>query len=697
MDRTKSATSKSLNRRGHHGRVAVVLVGLLVALVGLPSAHVAATPAAAPAGAPLTNLAHLDFLSDTVSPPAQEGHTTYRLESEPDLGAVWTYADRRDGGVYERVGGGPYDAETNTWGQGAYNADDLSRAAVVYLRHWQQHGDAHSKERAYQLLRTLTYLQTVTGENAGNVVLWMQPDGSLNPSPEPVELPDPSDSGESYWLARTIWALGEGLAVFEDEDPQFASFLGNRLDLALGAVEEQVLSDYGTWEVADGKRVPAWLIVDGADATAEAVLGLKAYVDSNPDNRALRNRARTAMGRLAEGIAAMGSTGPKRWPYGAILPWTQSRSIWHAWASQMPAALAGAATSLDRPRLLGPAVRDAAVFTPYLLTSTGAVNGLLPGPSDRTQIAYGVDSRVQSLLAVGEATGQPGFDQLTAITAAWYFGANPAGEAMYDPATGRTYDGVSGAGEVNRNSGAESTIHGLLSMLALDAHPQVAATVARDASVLTQDGVSVVEAESAQTTGDANVVTPDPAWTGESLWSGSYLGLAPRSSARWQVPAADQPRVVSPVVGLAEGKASPRLRWFGDRRALGSLATDRVGAQGITPAPGALLPLLLRRELPAGDTRLRTTAQRGSGSAKLDSLLLRPVVSQLVLEVAGGSRALLQNADRKDRMVEVNLPGSGPASVLVYDERGRLVGHRTKTGATIDVRVAGHGFAVLRR
>ena len=34
----------------------------------------------------------------------------------------------------------------------------------------------------------------VAGPNAGNVVLWMQPDGTLNPSPTPVELPDPSGS-----------------------------------------------------------------------------------------------------------------------------------------------------------------------------------------------------------------------------------------------------------------------------------------------------------------------------------------------------------------------------------------------------------------------------------------------------------------------------------------------------------------------
>ena len=31
----------------------------------------------------LTNLDHLDFLGDTVTPPKQAGHTTYRLAQEP--------------------------------------------------------------------------------------------------------------------------------------------------------------------------------------------------------------------------------------------------------------------------------------------------------------------------------------------------------------------------------------------------------------------------------------------------------------------------------------------------------------------------------------------------------------------------------------------------------------------------------------
>lgn len=46
----------------------------------------------------------------------------------------------------------------------------------------------------------------------------------------------------------------------------------------------------------------------------------------------------------------------------------------------------------------------------------------------------------------------------------WFNGSNSAGVVMYDPATGRTFDGIDLAG-VNMNSGAESTIEALLMFL----------------------------------------------------------------------------------------------------------------------------------------------------------------------------------------------------------------------------------------
>ncbi|GAA1577479.1 hypothetical protein GCM10009804_37570 [Kribbella hippodromi] len=605
---------------------------VLGAALAVPVAASSALPARA--ATRLSNLAHLDYLRASVSPPVVAGHSTY---GSGPVGVLWTYAERDSG--YKRVGGGAYDAATDTYGQGAYNADDIARAVVVYVRHWALFRERTSLEAARELLRGLTFLQSVNG----NVVLWMQPDGTLNPSAEPVELPDPSDSGPSYWLARTVWALGEGYAAFRQVDPAFAAFLRSRLELALGALERQVLVRYGQYNVVDGRRLPAWLIVNGADATSEAVLGLAAYVRAGGSWR-----ARQALARFAEGIASMAAGSAREWPFRALMPWAESISDWHAWGAQMPSALAAAASALGQKHLLGPAVGDTAGFTPLLLTSGGPDNGWLPVPIDRSQIAYGVDARLQALLAVN----RPGQRHLAAFVAAWYFGANHAGQPMYDRTTGRTYDGISGDGTINYNSGAESTIHGQLSMLALDANPDLR----RLSGTPTYDGLQIIEAESA--TG-GEVVTPPSAWTGESQWSnGSYLSLR-NDSANWTVPAAAQPRLVLPVVNLTETPA--QTLWTIGNQTIGTL-NHRGGAQGISAAPGALLPLTLRSPLPS---RATTLTARAIGSVQLDALLLLPLISSLRI----GNSTLLVSVDKVARTVSI--PG---ARAYSYDSSGNLVG-----------------------
>jgi hypothetical protein len=655
----------------------------------VPAASGATQPAdRSTPGALMTNLAHLDFLTASVAPPDQPGHTTFRLDTEPSLGVLWVYANHLSDGSYQRTGGGTYDPTTNTYGQGSYDADDISRAAVVYLRHWAEWGDQHSRDEAYQLLRGLTYLQTASGPNAGNVVLWMQPDGTLHPS-TPPDTPDPSDSGASYWLARTVWALGEGYADFRTVDPAFAGFLEDRLNLAVAALNREVLNHYGDFRWSNGLRVPNWLIVGGADASSEAVLGLAAYVHAGGSDQ-----ARTALQELADGIAAMSHGRPDAWPYGAILPGAASRSIWHAWAAQMPSALAAAATTLQEPRLLRPAVSDTAVFTPHLLTATGPDNGWLPAPVDGSQIAYGADARVQALLAVSKATGSLGLRRLAGVAAGWFFGQNPADAPTYDPATGVTYDGVSPDGTLNLNSGAESTIHGLLTMEALDANPDLAALAKASAHTTARDGQTTIEAETGTLTGPASVVQADPVYTGEAQWSGgAYVQLSPGSTASWVVPAAGQPRLLQAIVNRVPGPAGVSVFAAGGAQ-LGDVQYGGGGPQGISPTPGALLPVTVPSLLPAAATAVTAATEQGSG--QLDAIQLTPLVSALVTSGAGHGVALLNSVATTGRSRTVSVPGTGPTVATSYDRNGRLQ-QTFHGGGSVTVDVPPGGFAIALR
>jgi hypothetical protein len=673
--------------RKHRSRTAVAGLVSLMLLLGSTPASGRTAPEAPNR---LTNLAHLDFLTTTVAPPRQDGHTTYRLSQEPDLGVLWVYADHQPDGGYHRVGGGDYDATKNTYGQGAFDADDISRAAVAYLGAWRQFGDEQARQHAYQLLRGLTYLQTDSGPKAGNVVLWMQPDGTLNPMATPPDDPNPSDADSSFWLGRTIWALGIGYAAFARSDPDFAAFLRDRLLLALSAVERQDLKDYGTWQVVDGLRWPSWLIAGGADISSEAAYGLLAYVQASGDARARRD-----LSRLAEGIAAMRTEGS---PNPALMPWTGSRSLWHSWGDEMAGSLAATGSAYGRDDWVRTAAGEAATFIPHLIVQGGPDNEWLPAPIYRDQIAYGADVTLRNLLATATATHRASFRQLAGIAASWYFGNNPAGIAMYDPATGVTFDGVSATGDVNLNSGAESTIHGVLSMLALDAAPDVAAQ-AHEATVTGRTTWTYAEAESGALSGQAEVVQPESAWTGESEWSGGrYVRLGTGGQVTIPVRAPVDDRYL--VMPVFDRQIAPSAS-VGTRLSVGAVPAGvqeqgGAGPQGITTVPGYLDvgQRSTSGPVPAGDTTI-TAAYVGDGrEARLDGVLLQPELEWVTLGGTGGGQGLLRSFASKPRHQVIHL-GSGSVTARSYDAQGRPVGTTTGGQGRVDASVVAGGFTTV--
>jgi hypothetical protein len=649
-------------------------------------------------GPGIINLAHLDFLRDSVpypnAPPT--GHST--TDPGTPIDTWWVYAKfDPTTGAYTRTGGGNYSPSTNTYGQGSFDTDDVTRAAVAYLTHYRYYHDRHSLQLARGALRFVMYMQTATGPNAGNFVLWMQPDGTLNLTPTPPDSPNPSDSGASFWLARSIWALGEGYATFRAVDNAFASALAVRMDLAMNRLDaELVTPNLGQFSLLHGYRTPKWFIADGADASSEALLGLGAYyaATGNPEARKLGS----AFGR---GIAGFQLGSARDWPWRALLPFVGSVSLWHAWGAHMVMALAAAGPALGHPEWLAPAARDANSFETHQQLSFGAINGLLPAPDDLSQIAYGAETTVDGLLFLGRATGNDAYRRLGGIAATWFLGNNRAGVAMYQSASGVVFDGLNGDGSINRNSGAESTIEGLLALMNAVNDP-IARSYLRYHRISAQVTYQKVEAESGTLSGPATVVTPPSAWTGEALWSdGRYVDLAAGSSDRIAVaaPAAGGYRVYlvfdkqmgpADAVGVSVGV---------DGVPAGRDNEGGAGAQGVSPNPDYLWidSLPVHQQLTAGAHSIKLDYS-GSGRthAKIDAILLQPVIESKVVDDGDGS-TLASYKSLSDVESQVTLPlPAREWTVLIYDQNGKLADRmfqRSVRLSTVPVRPFGFTIA----
>jgi hypothetical protein len=650
-------------------------VAVVLALVAMSTVLVGPMQPSVAHAQGIVNLAHLEFLHDTFPYPSNPppGHQT--VDAGVPIDAWWTYANFNAAtNTYQRVGGGDYNATTNTWGQGAYNLDDVARVAVVYLTHYRYYGDQSSLQRGYEALRFVLYMQTMTGPNAGNFVLWMQPDGTLNPTPTPPDSPNPADAGFSWWAARATWAMAEGYDIFKTSRPAFAQTLADRLSLTMGALDREVLApNYGKYKDLHGYRIPAWFIGDGADASSVALLGLTRYYAASHDATAQKLAT-----ELAQGIQQFQLGDATTWPFQAHLPWAGSISDWHAWGVRMEQSLAFAGRVFGVPAWVASAEREANTFVTHELVSIGPINGMLPAPSDLTQINFGNDVLTEGLVDLARSTGKPAYSILAGLQATWWFGDNPAHTPMYDPATGRPHDAVNADGTVNMNAGAESTVTALLGLMNALQDP-IAARYIEHGQIVATRGWQQIEAESGSLSGDASVVQPSSAWTGEALWSGgAYVRLGPggRVTLPISVPTDGQYRlfvVYDKQMGPANSVAVDVQ--LDDR---GAVMHNEGGAAppGDSPNPSYLWmdSVTLPGTVKAGTHTLTLIGRQGE--ARIDCVLLQPMVEYRVLrDSAGNTVALAKSFADHSSPARVPMPGK-TALVSVFDASGRLTATR---------------------
>jgi Carbohydrate family 9 binding domain-like len=441
------------------------------------------------------NLSHLNFLVEDVEIAGQPMAITHIYSESPR---------------YEWV-----DAS----GEGIACIDDSARAALVYLEDYERTRDPASLDKARRLLNFVLYMQAEDGQFYNFI---LDRAGTIN------KTGNTSFKSSGWWAARAARALGAGYRVLHSIDPTYASSLEQAFQRIRDVWAQEVAASYGKYNQVHAVNVPAWLIANGSDVTSIAVLALLEY-DRAADGQDAPTR--DLLTKLCEALSAYQAGDDHNYPFGIHPDSAASPFAWHAWGSTQVFALARAGQRLSRSEWVASAQREADAFYARLLAGSMVGEwGVLPFTFP--QIAYGTDSIIQGLIALQKATGSDTYGKLAGLAAGWFYGNNAAGFPMYDPATGRGYDGLLGSSSfrVNMNAGAESTIEALMALQAVTADP-----VASRYLHYLPDAAStwlVVEAENArQTRGDAAQSYRAAVGTGEARWSnGHYILLGSADS-----------------------------------------------------------------------------------------------------------------------------------------------------------------------
>jgi hypothetical protein len=322
-------------------------------------------------------------------------------------------------------------------------------------------------------------------------------------------------------------------------DSAYASELDQAFQRIRDVWAGEVADKYGKYDQVHGVRVPAWLIAGASDVTSIAVLALLEHDRATGGQDA---STRDLLSKLSEGLAVYQAGDHRNYPFGWHPDSAAAPFSWHAWGSTQVYALARAGQQLARAEWVASAQREADTFYARLLAGEMVGEwGVLP--YEFPQIAYGVNSLVQGLAALHEATGDDNYGKLAGLAAGWFYGDNAAGFPMYDPATGRGYDGLNGPSSfrVNRNAGAESTIEALMALQAVNADSVAGRYL--HYQVDSANRWQVLEAENArQTRGDPVQSYRAAQGTGEARWSNAHYILLSRADSftqEFSVPESD--------------------------------------------------------------------------------------------------------------------------------------------------------------
>ena len=386
----------------------------------------------------LINLAHLEHLSEEIS------------INNRSIRVVRIYSEYPE---YQYVGDDD---------EGIACVDDVARSAVFYSRYYQYTNDYSVLYKCRGFLEFLKYMQ----DKNGLFFNFIYSDHSIN------KIHKNSVSRASWWSWRAIWAFAEAYHMFKESDSAYANDLLKRITYTYPELDS-VMQKYPQTFILDGLIMPEWLPYrTAADQAAVLISALELSFKANRDNR-----IKQYIKKLAEGITTMQLGDSLHFPYGCFLSWENS---WHAYGNSQAYALLSTGSTHNNQSYIKRATNEINYFYPFLMANN-YFNRLefsyrkniyeIVQQLQYPQISYGIRPMVWACLKAFDITGDEKFAKMAGQIGSWLLGNNVTGQLMYDPKTGRCYDGIEDAQNINKNSGAESTIEALLTIQEIEQNP----------------------------------------------------------------------------------------------------------------------------------------------------------------------------------------------------------------------------------
>lgn len=381
------------------------------------------------------NTDHLDFLYEEIT------------VNNKELGIVHIYSNYPE---YNWIGDDD---------EGIACVDDAARAGIFYLKHYHLTNDKKSLNKVFKIADFILYMHSDNGWFYN--FIWQ--DGSINRKFKT------SENKPSWWTWRAIWFLTECLPVIKNKDAEISS----EIETVVNETVNSILKHFSDMEgTVDYKGISVPKIFHetfGIDQAAILLLGLTNYYKSSNNEKVLK-----LIKSLSDGIKQMQIGDQNHFPHYAFMSW---KNIWHGYGNIQSYALLRVYEITKDKSYLNSALNEIDHFYSWLIKENymnsfeiSIQEGEITSSKVKkySQIAYDIRPMIWASLKAYEITEMDKYANKAAKIASWFFGNNIAKAKMYSSDNGRCFDGINSKNSINKNSGAESTIEALLSLIEIE-------------------------------------------------------------------------------------------------------------------------------------------------------------------------------------------------------------------------------------